>query len=71
MANGKQSSNTAPETRSGYNGSGSIIPKGTLVELVPATVYEDIKAVNAIADIVYGVAVACRRQQERACQVHV
>ncbi len=56
MSNGKQSGTTAPESRSGYNGSGVAIPKGTLVELVPATVYEDIKAVNAIADVVYGVA---------------
>jgi len=56
MSNGKQSGTTAPESRSGYNGSGVAIPKGTLVELVPAAAYEQIKAVDAIADIVYGVA---------------
>lgn len=56
MSNGKQGGNTAPESRSGYNASGSTIPKGTLVELVPAAAYEQIKAVDAIADVVYGVA---------------
>lgn len=56
MSNGKQSGNTAPESRSGYNGSGADIPVGTLVELVPAAAYEQIKAVDAIADVVYGVA---------------
>jgi hypothetical protein len=56
MSNGKQSAVSAPESRSGYNASGATIPEGTVVELVPAAAYEQIKAVDAIADVVYGVA---------------
>ena len=55
-SNGKQSGNTAPESRSAYNGSGATILKGTLVNIKAAAAYEEIEQVDAIADIVFGVA---------------
>ncbi len=55
MSNGKQSGVTAPESRSGYNGTVSTIPKGTLVSLKAAAKYEEIEPVDAIADVVFGV----------------
>jgi hypothetical protein len=56
MANGVQGGNTAPESRTGYNDTGSTIPKGTLVKLKAAESYSEIQPVAAISDVVYGVA---------------
>jgi hypothetical protein len=57
MSNGVQGGNTAPESRSVYNNTGSTIPKGTLVNLKAAgSPPSECEVVNAIADVVYGVA---------------
>lgn len=58
MANGKQST-TTPEgavSRSGYNGSGGAILKGTIVKLVAAGQYRQIAPMAAVTDVIYGVA---------------
>ena len=56
MANGKQSTAIPEGSRTANNSSGSDIPAGTLVALV-ATGHREVEAVDAITDVVYGVAV--------------
>ena len=56
MANGFQSTESAPDTRTGYNGTASAIPEGTIVKLVAAGKYRQVAPIAAEGDVIYGVA---------------
>lgn len=56
MANGKQSTTSAPEGRTGLNGSGGDIAAGTVVKLVAGGSYRQVAPLAAVTDVIYGVA---------------